>query len=392
MLSRRSLQLWYLVHKWTSLVCTVFILLLCLTGLPLIFADEIDHLLGNTVQPAEMPGTARRADLDAIVADALLRKLGNAVQFLVAEPNEPDLWYVRMGKTVDAPEPSAFFIYDARSGKFLQEYPLDRGIMHALLRLHVDLFAGLPGMLFLGFMGGLLAVSLVSGTVLYGCFMRKLAFGTIRRKRSSRVTLLDLHNLLGIVTLVWLLVVGVTGVINTLSIPIFSRWQSTELAEMTAHFPRRPALVGEIAVQKAVAAAYLAEPDMRLSFMAFPGNGFAGPYHFTAFMQGATPWTSKLLKPLLIDAHNGQVVEKRELPGYVSMLLLSRPLHFGDYGGMPLKIIWALLDVFAIFILGSGLYLWLKKSGLPTEARLIALTGANGNSAQPISTAAKENA
>ena len=32
-----TLKLWFLVHKWTSLVCTVFLLLLCLTGLPLIF-------------------------------------------------------------------------------------------------------------------------------------------------------------------------------------------------------------------------------------------------------------------------------------------------------------------------------------------------------------------
>ncbi len=28
---------------------------------------------------------------------------------------------------------------------------------------------------------------------------------------------------------------------------------------------------------------------------------------------------------------------------------------------MPLKIIWALLDIVAIFVLGSGIYLWLAK-------------------------------
>ena len=40
---------------------------------------------------------------------------------------------------------------------------------------------------------------------------------------------------------------------------------------------------------------------------------------------------------------------------------MSRPLHFGDYGGMPLKIIWALLDLATIIVLGSGLYLWAAK-------------------------------
>ena len=40
---------------------------------------------------------------------------------------------------------------------------------------------------------------------------------------------------------------------------------------------------------------------------------------------------------------------------------LSQPLHFGDYGGMPLKILWALLDLATIIVLGSGLYHWLGK-------------------------------
>ncbi len=40
---------------------------------------------------------------------------------------------------------------------------------------------------------------------------------------------------------------------------------------------------------------------------------------------------------------------------------LSHPLHFGDYGGLPLKLLWAALDILTIVVLGSGLYLWLAK-------------------------------
>jgi uncharacterized iron-regulated membrane protein len=36
-------------------------------------------------------------------------------------------------------------------------------------------------------------------------------------------------------------------------------------------------------------------------------------------------------------------------------------LHFGDYVGMPLKIIWAILDIVTIIILVTGLFLWLKR-------------------------------
>ena len=50
-----------------------------------------------------------------------------------------------------------------------------------------------------------------------------------------------------------------------------------------------------------------------------------------------------------------------EPPWYLVMLELSRPLHFGDYGGLPLKIIWTLLDLITIVVLVSGLYLWVAR-------------------------------
>lgn len=375
------MKTWYLVHKWTSLVCTSFLLLLCLTGLPLIFHHEIDHALGYSVEPPPLENADRRANLDRIVADAASRRPEDFLQFLVRDPDEPELWFVRLGETVDALEASAFFTYDARSGELLSEYPLGQGVMHVVFRLHYDLFAGLPGTLFLGFMGLLFLASLVSGTVLYGPYMRKLRFGTVRRRRSARVKWLDLHNLLGIVTLVWLFVVGATGVVNTLSIPIFGHWQSTQLAEMIArHDDGGPtpqgggSVRGSVrgSVQGAVDAALAAAPGMQLSFLAFPGNGFAGPRHFVAFMQGSAPLTSKLLTPLLIDARTSEVLESRNLPWYAVALLVSQPLHFGDYGGLPLKILWALLSLLAILVLGSGLYLWFKRRHLSFEAWLAA--------------------
>src|SRR5690606_32118289 len=56
----------------------------------------------------------------------------------------------------------------------------------------------------------------------------------------------------------------------------------------------------------------------------------------------------------------------------MTALLLSEPLHFGDYGGMPLKILWAVLDVLTIIVLGSGLYLWFargRKAPVPPNRR-----------------------
>jgi len=200
--------------------------------------------------------------------------------------------------------------------------------------------------------------------------MRKLPFGTVRKDKSARTQWLDLHNLLGIATLLWLLVVATTGVINSLSIPIFGYWQNTELAAMTASYKDRPALTETGSVEQALRTAYGAAPGMELNWISFPGNDSASPHHYAAFVHGNTPLTSKLLKPLLIDAQTGELTDRREMPWYVTALLISQPLHFGDYGGLPLKILWSLLDILAIVVLGSGIYLWLKKRTVPIEERL----------------------
>lgn len=51
----------------------------------------------------------------------------------------------------------------------------------------------------------------------------------------------------------------------------------------------------------------------------------------------------------------------------MTALLVSQPLHFGDYGGPPLQTLWALLDIVTIVVLGSGLYLWIARRKVARE-------------------------
>lgn len=67
---------------------------------------------------------------------------------------------------------------------------------------------------------------------------------------------------------------------------------------------------------------------------------------------------------------SGQIVSAKGLPWYLRALEVSRPLHFGDYGGLPLKIIWAMFDVTLILVLLSGTYLWLARRRVPVEREL----------------------
>jgi uncharacterized iron-regulated membrane protein len=58
------------------------------------------------------------------------------------------------------------------------------------------------------------------------------------------------------------------------------------------------------------------------------------------------------------------------MPWYLTTLRISQPLHFGDYGGLPLQILWSVFDLITIVVLGSGLYLWWKRRKVSLAARL----------------------
>lgn len=369
----RALRNWYLVHKWTSLIATLFLLLLCLTGLPLIFHEEIEHYFEPHPQLRALSAGAPRIDYDKVIASALAARPGEVVRFVGFDPQDP-LGVVITATSLVPPLEEHIQPFDTRTGELFPPEPPDDGFMNLMLRLHTDLFLGLPGYLFLGFMGLLLVVSLVSGVVVYTPFMRKLDFATVRNGRSQRLKWLDLHNLLGIVTLAWVLLVGITGVINTLALPIQGMWQAGQLAQMIAPYNDAPPLERPGSLRKTLESARNAAPDMEPGFVAFPGTQLSSQHHYAVFMRGTTPLTARLLKPALVDARTGELTDLREMPLYVKTLLISQPLHFGDYGGLPLKIIWALLDLVTIVVLGSGLYLWLGRRRVPFEKRLADLS------------------
>jgi uncharacterized iron-regulated membrane protein len=355
----RTVRLWSIVHRWTSLVSTLFLLLLCLTGLPLIFHHEIDELLGYAPRPeageALLPAPVQRIADAALAADP-----GRILQYIAWDKDEPGVVTAFTNSALDGkPDDATVRAFDAVRVTLLGV--VGTGPMLIVLKLHTDMFAGEAGKLFLGAIGLVFIAAIISGVVLYGPFTRRMCFGTIRDRSQRRVAWLDWHNFLGVVTVAWALVVGVTGVVNTLAEVMLSRWKATELAQMVAPYAGRPAPLHLASLDEVVAQAKRAAPGMEIAFIACPGTPFSSSHHFTAFMRGDTPLTSRLLKPVLLDGETAEVADSRALPFYLQTLLLSQPLHFGDYGGMPLKVIWAVLDVMTITVIGSGLYLWLAR-------------------------------
>jgi uncharacterized iron-regulated membrane protein len=359
MLSANAPRRWSSVHRWTSLLSTLFLLVLCVTGLPLIFHDEIDRALGYAAV-STTDGVAAPRSTDAIVADVRARHPGRYVQFILWDADTPGVVALALGRAPDSPPGDNQAVYvDAATGAILAEGDLKRGPTGFLLKLHGELFLGPAGPLAIGAIAILFLAALVSGVVVYAPFLRRLPFGAMRSS-SRRIRWLDLHNLIGMTTLGWALVVGATGLINSWGDFAVQVWQLRELSQMAAQAPLSP--TGQpVRIDAVIAAARAAAPEMTPLFVAMPGSALTSRAHFGVFMRGDTPLTEHLLKPVLVDAGTGTVAGIRELPWYMQMLFLAQPLHFGDYGGLPLKLLWALFDLATIIVLASGLYLWIGR-------------------------------
>lgn len=355
----QTIRRWSFIHTWSSLICTLFLLMLAITGLPLVFHHEIEHLLGDAPELREMPADTPRMDLQQLVKAAEAHRPGEVVQYFGWDEDEPNGLYAFMGKTAGGdPNDTHTFMLDARTGEAVEKPSANGGFMMVMLRLHVDMYAGLPGKLLLAFMGLLFVLAIVSGVVLYAPFMRRLDFATVRPNKSNRVRWLDLHNLIGVVTLTWAFVVGLTGVLNACADLVIAQWRNDALAAMVAPYRDAPPLTDRAPATRLLDIAQATVPGAEPSFIAFPGSRFSSEHHYAVFMKGNTHLTSHLLTPVLIDAKDLTVTAIVNSPWYMDALLLSQPLHFGDYGGMPMKILWGVLDVLTIIVLGSGVYLW----------------------------------
>jgi uncharacterized iron-regulated membrane protein len=351
----RTLKLWDSIHSWSSLACTLFLLILCVTGLPLIFSDEL-----APPPPAVAQSNAPLMPLERIIGIVHAQEPKAYVQFLFWD-DTPDVIGVGIADKPQADlEDVRRVMFDLHSGARVAETPPPSGLLETIRDVHTSLLGGFAGEMVLAAVALLFLASLVSGIVLYAPFAQGRAFGDVRRS-GNIPRWLDLHNVIGIVLTAWLLVVGATGLMNALEKPLFAAWQSDTMPALLAPYRGKPFPKKLSSVDDAMARVRKAAPGMTPTSIGFPYSPYGSPRHYLVWLKGGTHLTEHFFTIALVDASNGELTAVAPLPWYLRALEISRPLHFGDYGGLPLKIIWVLFDLGAIVVLVSGVYLWLAR-------------------------------
>lgn len=355
-----TFRAWSGVHTWSSVIATLFLLVLFISGLPLIFRSELESLLGYG-ENIEKVQNVELASLERIVQAGINSNPGHVVQYIAWKKDLPGNVLLSMAKTPTAHFSDNFnVLIDAGTAELVEGSPSP---LDFFLSLHTTLLVGPAGSAFLGLVALLFLVALLSGFIIYGPHMKRLRFGDIRSKSSTRIRWLDFHNLVGAIVLGWSLVVGGTGMINSWGEYVLMTWRSGQLADTVASYKKVPPPIQQefAPVDTILESALAAAPDLELYYVAAPGSFMSSMHHYSVFMRGRTARTEFLLQPVLIDAKTAEVTAVPKLPGYINALLLCQPLHFGNYGGLPLKILWALFDLATIVLLMTGMVLWLSR-------------------------------
>lgn len=354
-------NLW--LHRWASLVATLPFLVLCLSGTVLIFHEEIDDALG-IVPAAQSDAAAPQGPMADAVTKARIAFPDQRVLSLGLDPqHHPGVLLIVTAPKADTSFDNAQLRFaDLASGELIGESDPSKTLTGFLLELHAQWFLGPVGELIGALIALLVLLSLLSGLVVYAPYVRRIAFGVLRRGRGRRLLQLDLHNFIGALVLGWALVVTLTGFLLGFGSVAIGLWQLTELGHlraMAAEMEPVDANAPPVSVDRVLAAATAAAaPGWHVQSVIFPGTDFSTPRHYTALLGGSEGLQERLFGVVIVDARTGEVALTPEVPVYLNAISLSEPLHFGDYGGLALKLLWTACTWLTLFITVNGAWLW----------------------------------
>lgn len=328
-----------------------------ISGTVVVFKDEIDEFL-NPGLLAVTP-VSRPLPLDSIAAT--LSGSGAPVTQLVlpGEPQRPILALRQSRfKTLEQ------VAIDPYRGTILGVRPANGHIADILRQLHVRFyFFGATGRIVVGAFGVILAISGITGLLLYPRFVRAQRWREVRWSRGGQWIASDLHKLLGIVTLLVNLLWAVTGAV--LGLENFAAYYrpARELLHPSPSVTVEPGRPLRASLDAAVETASSAIPGFRASSITLPARkNSGGPLVVYGNTHGS--WTAPGSSWVALDPLDGRVlqVHAEDRSSVVTRIYnLHDPLHFGYFAGSFSRWLWLFTGTLVSTLPATGIYLWWAK-------------------------------
>lgn len=362
--TRKSSRLWFAIHSWLGMKLCLFMLFVLVTGTVATVSHEIEWLFAERVR-ADTHGTASSwgAQLESA------RRAYPHYTIGYAQAGIGPRFATVFSATSSEGETRKIFVdpYKAavKGSSGFVTFPAFMRQLHYQLITSTSL--ALYAVCALAF---LLAGSLVSGLVVYKKFWR--GFFRLRIGQGARVFWGDLHRLLGLWSIWFVLVMIVTSIWYFVERGMYDAGYSVERAapridprELAAYSPERPQMIG---VDRAVEIARSAMPDLVVRTVSIPHSP-RQPYVVAG--QAAAWLVRDRANHVAVHPVSGAVLEIRRAE---EMQLAERwahtadPLHFGNFAGLGVKLVWVVFGMAMSAMVASGMVLWAKRSVKATRA------------------------
>lgn len=361
----------YVIHQWVSLICALFLLLLTLTGLPLLFRNEINAWNTVNLPPRGEPMALSEIWAGLPQGTAEVSQAFPTKEILAVTPDGEDgTLYFRVkergGKASRAHMRMGGeqIMYDVRTGAVFDRkdrvYRSEavQEFMHTMHILHVRLGMEEGGRDFLAVMCVLAVISIVSGVYLYLPMMKTLAFGT-RRRRSSRVFWSDWHKLTSIFAGTWAVLMCVSGVFIVLYSVGMRDYQRTAHARAADHFVVQTQDAPQISAEEAYARIAAEFPQKDVISMRLP-TADSAYYVFQIAEPTVRPTDFALGTQVYLAAGGGEPLLV-PVPAWLTMAPFFLNMHIHNHELTAEKIFWALLILMTAAMIVTGIVLWLTR-------------------------------
>lgn len=349
------------LHLIAALAAGAFLAVFGITGSIMAFEPELDHLLHRRESYVTPQGTPKSLAALATAASTAL-PAAKATGYLLSA--SPDLSYqVLFGSRrvfVDQYTGAVLGVRDAGPDFLARVHQLH---LRLLIQNRAD-----TGKTIMTWAGAALLVLLFSGLYLWWPLKRY----TIAGRRARRLWF-DIHNTVGIFTFVFLLALGVTGVVIGFDddfVPLIYKTTRSAPLVMYARLPPMKATPSgpSIGPDRAVAIATAALPGATPVSVNVPPP--TGVYTIAArYPEDSTPGGRSRV---LVDQYSGAVLMaegSRTAPAGSRLITLNRAIHTGDVFGIPSKAVMSMASLAVVVQLASGLLLWWRKRSRGREAR-----------------------
>jgi len=338
------------IHMITGLVSGFFIFIICLSGSLLVFKDEFNRL----AYPAVSGSGGQAITLDR--AYASVKQTYPKAQIshceIPASGNEIFIFSIFDSAHDRGSKPFSVFVHP-QTGVTMSFYPNRLYFMNWLAVLHNSFHAGKKGEWLLGLVALLFLVSMVSGCILY---RHKLADTILFRKKVFRKG--NLHQVIGTWALIFNLVMGITGFWMQRYVFKSSFYQSDNYTPVLKTSPPLP--FNFDSSYKQLQKKY---PDFtgHVVYFAQSSKGKTAVYgsnRFNSFIH-----SKKFADAVMLDSAGGiaRTAFVNEIDTDSRYDIINAQVHYGQYGGMAVKVLYGLLGMSGALLSITGFILWLRR-------------------------------